>query len=247
MAQSPSHEISELLQETTLANEFKAHRKEIRLELKDIYNRLHSIAHDGRFIEDSIRPIFPYPIVPNQRCGAWYVSSKHDTPYAYFKSTDTHATTEHKFIQRRANLSLLPIIIKSHGIVIVDSTRRGKRFPDALSKTIPVWCAVLNATRSIIRKRQGLPVDSEEWEEQARLWTLPTAVSRSEHALMAAKIDEWAGALAVSTTVPAIKCDRADPVLLAVICVRFDRPRLSSATTSPFIRHSSISTIALRI
>ncbi|PWN31704.1 uncharacterized protein FA14DRAFT_110992, partial [Meira miltonrushii] len=28
--------------------------------------------------------------------------------------------------------------------IIVDSTRRGKSMPDALSKTIPIWCAVIN-------------------------------------------------------------------------------------------------------
>ena len=28
--------------------------------------------------------------------------------------------------------------------IIVDSTRRGKSMPDALSKTVPIWCAVIN-------------------------------------------------------------------------------------------------------
>ena len=28
--------------------------------------------------------------------------------------------------------------------VFVDSTRNGKRVPDALSKTIPIWCCVIN-------------------------------------------------------------------------------------------------------
>jgi tRNA A64-2'-O-ribosylphosphate transferase len=28
--------------------------------------------------------------------------------------------------------------------ILVDSTRRGKRMPDALSKTVPIWCAVVN-------------------------------------------------------------------------------------------------------
>jgi tRNA A64-2'-O-ribosylphosphate transferase len=33
----------------------------------------------------------------------------------------------------------------THGrAVLVDSTRRGKRMPDALSKTVPIWCAVMN-------------------------------------------------------------------------------------------------------
>ncbi|WZH46140.1 tRNA A64-2'-O-ribosylphosphate transferase [Fusarium acuminatum] len=31
-------------------------------------------------------------------------------------------------------------------IIVVDSTRRGKRMPDALSSTIPIWCTVLNLT-----------------------------------------------------------------------------------------------------
>ena len=30
------------------------------------------------------------------------------------------------------------------GCVIVDSTRRGKRFPDSMSRTIPIWTCVLN-------------------------------------------------------------------------------------------------------
>lgn len=30
------------------------------------------------------------------------------------------------------------------GCIIVDSTRRGKSMPDALSKTIPIWCIVIN-------------------------------------------------------------------------------------------------------
>ncbi|KAH8919833.1 hypothetical protein BT69DRAFT_460589 [Atractiella rhizophila] len=31
-------------------------------------------------------------------------------------------------------------------MILVDSTRRGKRFPDALLKTVPLWCAVINCT-----------------------------------------------------------------------------------------------------
>ena len=31
--------------------------------------------------------------------------------------------------------------------IIVDSTRRGKPMPDALTKTLPTWCAVLNQAR----------------------------------------------------------------------------------------------------
>jgi tRNA A64-2'-O-ribosylphosphate transferase len=33
--------------------------------------------------------------------------------------------------------------------VLVDSTRRGKRMPDALSKTVPIWCAVINLATAV--------------------------------------------------------------------------------------------------
>jgi len=39
--------------------------------------------------------------------------------------------------------------------ILVDSTRRGKRMPDALSKTVPIWCAVINRCVS----------KGEEWNE----------------------------------------------------------------------------------
>jgi hypothetical protein len=39
--------------------------------------------------------------------------------------------------------------------ILVDSTRRGKRMPDALSKTVPIWCAIINRCVS----------KGEEWNE----------------------------------------------------------------------------------
>ena len=48
-----------------------------------------------------------------------------------------------------------------HGCaMIVDSTRRGKRFPDALTKTVPIWCAVIN--RAVAEERGG---GGAEWAE----------------------------------------------------------------------------------
>lgn len=61
----------------------------------------------------------------------------------YFKSTDGH-TSQWDFSTRRLNLHIFDLIQAENGIVIVDSTRRGKRMPDALSKTVPVWCAIIN-------------------------------------------------------------------------------------------------------
>ena len=57
----------------------------------------------------------------------------------------------------------------SYRCMIVDSTRRGKRMPDALSKTIPIWCNVLN--------RFTFP----ERPEYHDLYTPPQVVSHSEH------------------------------------------------------------------
>lgn len=45
---------------------------------------------------------------------------------------------------RRLNLHVLECVGRHSGVVLVDSTRRGKRFPDALSRTVPVWIAVVN-------------------------------------------------------------------------------------------------------
>lgn len=68
--------------------------------------------------------------------------------------------------------------------LIVDSTRRGKRLPDALSKTIPIWCAVINR---VISKSQ---CSASNWD--SALHTLPSIISRSEHAQIEVLIDGFA-------------------------------------------------------
>ena len=129
---------------------------------------------------------------------------------AYFKSTDGHFGNWN-FNLRRPNLHLLPLIIQRHGLVfhintlmsgdwiqlifqmcrmiLVDSTRAGKRIPDALSKTVPIWCAVIN--RAISRLRPEAP----EWPLE--LYTPPGAVSEQEHTQIERRIDSWADSLAV--------------------------------------------------
>ena len=78
-------------------------------------------------------------------------------------------------------------------IIVVDSTRAGKRIPDALSKTIPIWCAVVN--KAIAKKfPSAIPPD---WE--TNLFTPPASVSRQEHYQIEMRIDEWAESLAVNT------------------------------------------------
>lgn len=86
---------------------------------------------------------------------------------------------------RRNNLHLLPILFEHGGCMIVDSTRKGKRIPDALSKTIPIWCCTLN--RAVHQYRQRTNNSQDNWD--LAFHSLPSAVSRSEHAQIEAKLD----------------------------------------------------------
>ncbi|KAF7544028.1 hypothetical protein G7Z17_g10273 [Cylindrodendrum hubeiense] len=108
-----------------------------------IHNRLTSIRDDAAFVARVATAYGPRPLVANERCGSWYIPPADKAAGAYFKSTDGHERAW-KFSTRRLNLHLIDMAEKNDGIIIVDSTRRGKRMPDALSTTLPVWCTVLN-------------------------------------------------------------------------------------------------------
>lgn len=79
---------------------------------------------------------------------------------------------------------------------MIDSTRTGKSIPDALSKTIPIWCAVFNAASVKLRRIEGIS-ENDSFNEFATLRT-PSIVSPSEYDQIIVRIDEWAEALAVS-------------------------------------------------
>lgn len=104
--------------------------------------RLKSIHSDAAFI-DEVRRTYPgFACFANERCGTWYVRG-HNTRTSYFKSTDGHAG-HWQFSSTRLNLFVAELAAAAGGAVIVDSTRRGKPFPDALTKTVPAWCAMIN-------------------------------------------------------------------------------------------------------
>ncbi|KAI8966133.1 initiator tRNA phosphoribosyl transferase [Daldinia sp. FL1419] len=146
-----------------------------------ITNRLRSVREDADFVSE-VAAAFARPLIANERCGSWYIHPDNKSGSAYFKSTDGH-TGQWRFSTRRLNLNLLGIIGANDGCIIVDSTRRGKRMPDALSKTVPIWCCVLNHV---------LFPETPEFHE---LYTPPNAVSQSEHAQMEAKIPEHVASL----------------------------------------------------
>ncbi|KAH3662416.1 hypothetical protein OGAPHI_005668 [Ogataea philodendri] len=145
--------------------EFNQISKILRKEHRSTRNRIHSILYDSEFVVN-VANRYPYPVVANERCGSWYVRPDDLDETCYFKSTDGH-TDNWDFSTRRLNFHLLPIIAENHGIIIVDSTRRGKKIPDSQSKTIPIWCAVLNAIR--------------ENSTEGELFTPLKTVARSEH------------------------------------------------------------------
>lgn len=79
----------------------------------------------------------------------------------------------------------------SDSIVLVDSTRAGKKVPDALSKTVPIWCAVVNrAIRIRYPEKKAIG-----WDD--KLYTPPASVSAQEHSQIASRIDKWADELSV--------------------------------------------------
>ncbi|KAL4955170.1 tRNA A64-2'-O-ribosylphosphate transferase [Aspergillus filifer] len=114
----------------------------LRRSALSVNNRLRSIEADAAFARE-VADHYDLPLVANERCGSWYIPPEVKSGSAYFKSTDGH-TGQWDFSFRRLNLQILPLAREHGGCIIVDSTRRGKLMPDALSKTIPIWCAVFN-------------------------------------------------------------------------------------------------------
>ncbi|KAJ7655632.1 initiator tRNA phosphoribosyl transferase-domain-containing protein [Mycena polygramma] len=169
----------------------------LRKESLDLFNRLHSIAEDVAFV-NQVHAAYPnIPILPNLRCGAWYTDPAIATNCpAYFKSTDGHFSNW-SFNLRRPNLHLLPLAAAhgGKGIVLVDSTRAGKRVPDALAKTVPIWCAVVN--RAVSQRFPEKKEAEQGWDDA--LYTPPGAVSAQEHAQIARRVEGWADALAASS------------------------------------------------
>ncbi|SLM39509.1 Initiator tRNA phosphoribosyl transferase [Lasallia pustulata] len=163
-----------------------------------IPNRLASIHQDSLFVQ-RVADAFHLPLIANERCGSWYIPPGRKGESAYFKSTDGHQG-QWSFSTRRLNLQVLDVIGKSNGCIIVDSTRRGKSMPDALSKTVPIWCAVIN--------RLAFPQDPAVGE----LLTPSQVVGRSEHVQIEAQLDNFV------KDVDALKLD------IPTICSKIRKP-----------------------
>ncbi|THX35412.1 tRNA '-O-ribosylphosphate transferase [Aureobasidium pullulans] len=167
-------QLSDLIFNNTSNNSFNKVLGELKRSTLSIPNRLRSIKQDANFVSE-VASAYGLPLVANERCGSWYIHPEQKKQSAYFKSTDGHMA-QWSFSLRRLNLQVLETIGRSDGCIIVDSTRRGKSMPDALSKTIPIWTAVMN--------RILFPDHPDSHE----VTTPPTVVGASEHAQIAARI-----------------------------------------------------------
>eukprot|EP00605_Chrysophyceae_sp_TOSAG23-4_P001431 GSChrysophyteH1.ASY1.ANO1.1559.1 assembled CDS len=123
-------------------------QRRVHSSSRDLRARLLSIVCDSKVV-DAVRmllvPEKPFPIFANKRCGCWYQGEieKFDGE-AYFKSTDGHIGTWH-FSLSRLNLGMMSSAIRNGGMVLIDSTRKGKTFPDSFTYTVPLWCGCINA------------------------------------------------------------------------------------------------------
>ncbi|KAL8994607.1 MAG: hypothetical protein Q9169_005469 [Polycauliona sp. 2 TL-2023] len=142
-----------------------------------VTNRLSSIHHDSLFVQQ-IADHYKLPVIANERCGSWYIPLERKAGSAYFKSTDGHQG-QWSFSTRRLNLQVLDLAGQHGGCIIVDSTRRGKSMPDALSKTIPIWCAVMNRLLFGARHRA------------TGLYTPPAVVGPSEQSQIESRLDGY--------------------------------------------------------
>lgn len=116
----------------------------LRRDEASLRNHLRSVERDATCFVASLRSHF-YDVscFANLRGGAWYTSEADGA--CYFKSTDGHISAR-VFSLSRLNLHIGRHLASSsaEAALIVDATRSGKLFPDAESRTIPLWCGVLN-------------------------------------------------------------------------------------------------------
>jgi tRNA A64-2'-O-ribosylphosphate transferase len=152
-------------------------------------HRLRSIQHD---VETFLRPTLEQhvqlqnlPIIANERCGSWYTDGLSSCQYScYFKSTDGHVGT-YAFSLKRLNLNVIDIVSQHGSCIIVDASVQ-KEMPDSFTRTIPIWCTVLNRIAARFRREFDLPIPSE-WDDN--LYTPEWIVSKEEHETMHALID----------------------------------------------------------
>ena len=158
-------------------------------DTKDLKNRILSTLHtvDGNKIQQHHQ----WPWLPNKNCGSWYLEpTSSNATEVYFKSTDGHVNT-YAISLKRLNIQLLELLHKFNGCFLIDSSVR-KLLPDSFSRTIPIWCCVIN--RIVQRYRTEFGVnnnfsrdDDNQWDTE--LHTPASIISPEEHTQISSLID----------------------------------------------------------
>ncbi len=175
---------------------FTAVLRAVKRAEHSILNCIASIVHDYEFVSDVAGAFTPFPLLPNLRCGGWYAAVPTDN--CYFKSTDGHSG-EWSFSTARLNLHVAQIAAQHGGVCIVDATRRGKTFPDALTKTIPIWATVINRavaklklnTSSASSAATAAAIDNNNKNTESLDLCLPHWISKNEKNQIEQRIDTW--------------------------------------------------------
>ncbi len=164
-------------------------------ERGNVFNILRSIYEDSLLVRELRGKLGGggLPLLANLRCGAWY--SSHFDAECYFKSTDGH-TARWDFSFTRLNAHVARLACERGGALIVDSTKSlVKKFPDALSKTVPIWCAVLNRAVELLRTSGAAlapAADNSHWDSDLHL---PAWIPENERVRIEPLIDSWAAKL----------------------------------------------------
>ena len=135
-----------------------------------------------------------WPVLANQRCGSWYAhpllsTELSPTTSCYFKSTDGHVGTW-AFSLKRLNLQVLDVVQSCGGCFVVDASK-SKKLPDSLSRTIPIWCAVINLSVFHLAEQHSVELDAALWEgcSQKFLFTPAEVISDEERSEIGARLD----------------------------------------------------------
>ena len=129
------------------------------------------------------------------------------------QSTDGHSNNW-SFSTTRLNWHVAELAARCGGVLLVDATRSStKRFPDALSKTVPIWAATLNLAVATLRDERGWPPGSCSTSEWRSGVALPPWVGENEAVAINARLPEWTAALtAVGADVAGLSAALAKPL-----------------------------------
>eukprot|EP00985_Skeletonema_marinoi_P011205 scaffold5306_cov92-Skeletonema_marinoi.AAC.4 len=165
----------------------------IHRDAQNLKQRVYDIleSHHPDVSSTSSTRIKSFPWLPNKNCGSWYLPPNNElTTYStevYFKSSDGHITSNYAFSLKRLNLPLIELLHQVNYCFLVDSSVR-KILPDSFSRTIPVWCCVMNRIvqqyraefRQLDENNQYDEVGEDEWDTS--LYTPASIVSPEEYA-----------------------------------------------------------------